>query len=564
MLKDISDEQLRSLLKLSNPINNTRSNHVSSEVDLTTNFSLGQDIRKHRLIIYFAGFGSTYILYNLLLLAGWSVLGSNVISGQLSLGWLWLLLLFAIFPVRQISVWFIQLFFINCGVLLKRRLMQGALRLKPEQVRRKGVGQLLGHVLESESIESLAQQGGVNLLIGLVDILLALPILAIGAGSGLHAFLLIGILVFGVWLSAGYFRLRRQWLEARLNISHDLIEQMVGYRTVMVQGRRERYNPENLANYAELSRRLDNRAAFLNSILKRSWLGLAVLGLTPALISGNYTSLSLTTALGGILYAYYPLTYLPQSLLDVAGAIMSAEKVTPLFKASLVEKANNSTPQPESKLGSTLQALQADAPFELEVDALTFKHPTAQARLAVQNCSFTIRSSDKILLEGSSGSGKSSLAALLAGLQKAGSGRILLNGKPLTGDIGNGHDFVVLAPQFHENYIFNESLAFNLLLGRNWPPQPADIEAAEEICEELGLQELLEKMPGGIWQLVGETGWQLSQGERSRIFIARALLQEASLIILDESFAALDPLTLQRTFESVRRRSSALVVVHHA
>ena len=63
-------------------------------------------------------------------------------------------------------------------------------------------------------------------------------------------------------------------------------------------------------------------------------------------------------------------------------------------------------------------------------------------------------------------------------------------------------------------------------------------------------------MPAGMLQMVGETGWQLSHGERSRLYIARALLQDAELVVLDESFAALDPENLQRA-----RLSSKRVVV---
>ena len=75
----------------------------------------------------------------------------------------------------------------------------------------------------------------------------------------------------------------------------------------------------------------------------------------------------------------------------------------------------------------------------------------------------------------------------------------------------------------------------------DWPPSAADLQQAGEVCEELGLGELLQRMPAGLQQQVGETGWQLSHGERSRVFLARALLQQADLTILDESFAALDP-----------------------
>jgi ATP-binding cassette, subfamily B, bacterial len=122
---------------------------------------------------------------------------------------------------------------------------------------------------------------------------------------------------------------------------------------------------------------------------------------------------------------------------------------------------------------------------------------------------------------------------------------------------------VVAAPQFHENHVLTETFAFNLLMGRRWPPQPADVEAAERICRELGLDDLLSRMPAGLLQLVGETGWQLSHGERSRLYMARALLQDADVIVLDESFAALDPETLRQALRCVLERAPTLLVVAH-
>ena len=73
-----------------------------------------------------------------------------------------------------------------------------------------------------------------------------------------------------------------------------------------------------------------------------------------------------------------------------------------------------------------------------------------------------------------------------------------------------------------------------------WPPEPSDLDEAETVCRELGLGTLLDRMPAGIMQMVGETGWRLSHGERSRLFVARALLHGAPLVVLDESFGALD------------------------
>jgi len=100
-------------------------------------------------------------------------------------------------------------------------------------------------------------------------------------------------------------------------------------------------------------------------------------------------------------------------------------------------------------------------------------------------------------------------------------------------------------------------------MGRRWPPRPEDLAEAEAVCAELGLGPLLARMPSGMMQMVGEGGWQLSHGERSRLYLARALLQGAEVVILDESFGALDPETLDQCVDCVYRRAQTLVVIAH-
>ena len=215
----------------------------------------------------------------------------------------------------------------------------------------------------------------------------------------------------------------------------------------------------------------------------------------------------------------------------------------------------------EQRLGA-MAALIAFASALLLLD-LTFRY-RERGEPALRGCALRIRAGDRLLLEGESGGGKSTLASLLTGLREPESGLLLLGGldRQTMGAAG-WRKRVASAPQFHENHVLTGTFAFNLLMGRSWPPSEKDMAEAEEVCRALGLGDLLGRMPAGLLQMVGETGWQLSHGERSRMFMARALLQRADLVIMDESFGALDPATLRRCLQTALDRANTLMVIAH-
>ena len=198
----------------------------------------------------------------------------------------------------------------------------------------------------------------------------------------------------------------------------------------------------------------------------------------------------------------------------------------------------------------------------LDASDLIFRY-RPQGEAVLRGVNLTIESGERVLLEGSSGGGKSTLAALLVGLRTPETGLLLLKGLDRH-TLGEGwRRLATAAPQFHENHILTGTLAFNLLMGRRWPETAEDLQVAEALCLDLGLGELLERMPSGLMQMVGETGWQLSHGERSRVYLARALLQNAQLTVLDESFAALDPETLKKCLDCAVKRARTLLVIAH-
>lgn len=377
-------------------------------------------------------------------------------------------------------------------------------------------------------------------------------------GSFLSVLLLLWM-AFATALAVAYYRRRREWTTARIEVTQELVERMVGHRTRLVQQPPERWHEgedDSVARYVEKSRRIDSLNTALLALLPRGWLVAGIAAMAPAFVSGSKSAGILAAQLGGILLAHAALQDLSSALASMSGALIAAERARDLLLA-----AGSTEPSGDPAVA----VMSAISPIRrlFEMRDVTFSYP-GRAAPAVRHNFVEIHRGDRILLQGSSGSGKSTWAALASGVRLPESGLLFLRGidRKTTGD-RNWRRRVAAAPQFHENHIFTGSLAFNLLLGRKWPPEPADLAEAETICREPGLGALIDAMPAGIMQMVGESGWQLSNGEKSRVHLARALLQRADLVILDETFAALDPDSAQQAIECVLRRAETVLCVAH-
>jgi ATP-binding cassette subfamily B protein len=133
-----------------------------------------------------------HLLEYLLWLAGWWLVGQGILQGRLDRGWLfgWVLLLLTTIPLRQCAIWWQGLVAIAAGRILKLRLLAGALRLQADEIRHQGSGQLLGRVIESQTVESWALSGGFLVLTAAIELIVTAGVLAQGAGGVVHALLL--------------------------------------------------------------------------------------------------------------------------------------------------------------------------------------------------------------------------------------------------------------------------------------------------------------------------------------------------------------------------------------
>jgi ATP-binding cassette, subfamily B, bacterial len=275
---------------------------------LPADASFWQQMRQAHLPRRVLGLLGAYATQYLCWLLAWWLIGRGALQGRLDPAWLvaWGLLLLTLIPFRLWSTWVQGRLALGVGGLLKSRLLAGALRLAPEEMRHQGAGQFLGRVLEAEAVEALALSGGMLGLLAVIELAMAAVVLGTGAGGWLQSCLLLGWLGVTGGLGWRYCQQRGAWTGARLAMTHALVERMVGHRTRLAQESPRTWHAgedQDLSVYLALSRRLDRTAALLTALIPRGWLLVGLLGLAPALVDGRGTPATVAIGVGGTLLA---------------------------------------------------------------------------------------------------------------------------------------------------------------------------------------------------------------------------------------------------------------------
>jgi ABC-type multidrug transport system fused ATPase/permease subunit len=179
---------------------------------------------------------------------------------------------------------------------------------------------------------------------------------------------------------------------------------------------------------------------------------------------------------------------------------------------------------------------------------------------ALQHITFHARPGETIALVGTTGAGKSTLVNLLTRFYEYESGEITIDARPIR-DFGMRRLREMIAVVTQESFLFNGTIRENLLMGR---PDASDEEvlAAAEAANARGFIDLL---PKGLDSVVGERGVKLSVGEKQRLSIARALLKDPPILILDEATASVDTTTerlIQEALEHLMSHRTCFVIAH--
>jgi ATP-binding cassette, subfamily B, bacterial len=196
---------------------------------------------------------------------------------------------------------------------------------------------------------------------------------------------------------------------------------------------------------------------------------------------------------------------------------------------------------------------------EIRLKDVTFAYPDKEENV-LSGVSFTVNAGEKVALVGPSGSGKSTIVDLLFKLYDTKNGLIEVDGRDITEwDTGWIRSQMAIVTQ--DVQLRNGSLADNLRIGK---PDATKDELLKALHDS-GLEELLESLPEGLDTKVGERGSLLSGGQKQRLSLARAILKDAPILILDEASSALDPITETQINEAVLKsgKKQTILIISH-
>jgi ATP-binding cassette subfamily B protein len=262
---------------------------------------------------------------------------------------------------------------------------------------------------------------------------------------------------------------------------------------------------------------------------------------------------------------YGPLTQLSNMNVDIMTALVSFERV---FEVLDLEPLVSDKPN-----AKTIKNLPADIVFK----DVFFRYPSAKetslaslesvtnlsetlSKEIIQGISFEIKPGELVALVGPSGAGKTTISQLLARLYDPTSGSIKINGTDLRdAKLDSIRELVGMVTQ--DSHLFHESIRDNLMFAKA-NASDKQIYAALKSAQ---LAELIESLPEGIETIVGDRGYRLSGGEKQRLAIARVLLKQPRIVILDEATAHLDSESesqIQKALASALKGRTSLVIAH--
>jgi ATP-binding cassette subfamily B protein len=219
-----------------------------------------------------------------------------------------------------------------------------------------------------------------------------------------------------------------------------------------------------------------------------------------------------------------------------------------------MDRVLNTPPLPEPANPKTVRE------FSVSFDHLTFTYNGEGEPVALRDLSFTARQGEVTALVGPSGGGKSTLAHLIPRFYEAAEGAVRIGGVDLR-DMSSEYLMSIVSFVFQDVFLFKQSIMDNILAGN----KNAGREEAIAAAKAAQCHEFVQALPKGYDTVIGTRNVHLSGGERQRLVIARAILKDAPIIVLDEATAFADPENeqkIQRAFEGLMKNKTVIIIAH--
>ena len=213
-------------------------------------------------------------------------------------------------------------------------------------------------------------------------------------------------------------------------------------------------------------------------------------------------------------------------------------------------------------LPEMVRADTAGAPqgFDVRFENVVFGYGGATGTTVFDGLNFTAKEGELTAIVGSSGSGKSTVAKLLAGFWNVNGGRITIGGADI-GSMSLERNMRLVTYVSQENFLFNKSIRDNLKMAKE-NATDKEIEAA---CKKASCDDFIKSLPEGYDTDAGNAGGKFSGGERQRITIARALLKDSPIVVLDEATAYSDPeneAVIQQSIDNLVKNKTVIMIAH--
>jgi ATP-binding cassette subfamily B protein len=431
-------------------------------------------------------------------------------------------------------------------------LFAHALRLDAAYHDRVGPGELLSRASsDSQHIARMMDAIGHTIGYALTVVAVAVVMLTLDAELALVVLIPVPLISAGAWLySRQYERgtraLQESWAEAST-----LVEETVsGIRVVKGLGAgdalsgRFRSRSRDIMDRALHLARLD--AVFIPLLEMLPLLGIAaVLWLGGRRVGHGLTLGSFVAFNAYVVMLVWPMRVLGQRVTTVQKALAASGRITEVLEA-------------EPRLLEPRHPEELEAKGDIRLDGVRFGH--AGNRYVLDGLDLHMAPGESLALVGATGSGKSTVAGLLARLYDPDEGQVLLDGHDLR-DLRLNDVRRAVALVFEETFLFSESVRENIRVGR---PKAGDDEVWRA-AELAGATAFIDELPDGYDTILGERGFSLSGGQRQRIAIARAILADPAVLVLDDATSAVDATKeheIRAALAQVMRGRTTLVIAH--